>query len=290
MKCLVTGGSGFLGSYVADELTRKGHEVTIFDKKLSKWKKSNQKMITGNLLNYSLLKKVIKGKDIVFHFAALSDIGESLNQPIKTIKYNILATTYVLELCKIYKIKRLIHASTIYVNSEQGGFYRSSKKAAEDYIEEYHKRFKLNYTILRFGSIYGSRSGKYNGVNMIINNALQNNEISYVGSRKTIREYLHVTDAAKATVSVLEKKYKNQHIIVTGKDKIKLPDFLNFLKIILKTKKKIKFIKKKLVGHYIYSPYSYIPKVGKKIKIKKELNFKKEINNLINEIKNNKNL
>ena len=86
MKCLVTGGSGFLGSHVADELTKRGHKVTIFDKRVSKWKKNNQKMITGNILNYNSLKKSIKGKDVVFHFAALSDIEESLYQPIKTIK------------------------------------------------------------------------------------------------------------------------------------------------------------------------------------------------------------
>ena len=290
MKCLVTGGSGFLGSHIADELTKRGHEVTIVDKRVSKWKKNNQKMITGNILNYNLLKKSIKGKDVVFHFAALSDIEESLYQPIKTIKYNILATSYILELCKKYKIKRLIHASTIYVNSDQGGFYRSSKKAAEDYIEEYNKYFNLDYTILRFGSLYGSRSNKYNGIKKIINNALKNKEIFYEGSKKTIREYIHVSDAAKATVSAMEKKYKNQHLIITGKNKIKLFNFLNFLEIIFKTKKKIKFVEKKLVGHYISSPYSYIPKIGKKIKIKKELNFKKGIRNLINEIKNNKNL
>ena len=290
MKCLITGGSGFLGSYVADALSKKNHKVTIFDKKKSRWKQNDQKMIIGNLLNYTLLEKTIKGKDIVFHFGALSNITESLHQPIKTIKYNILATSYILELCKKYKIKRLIHASTIYVNSDQGGFYRSSKKAAEDYVETYHKHFNLNYTILRFGSIYGSRSGKDNGIKKIISNALKNNEISYDGSKKTIREYIHATDAAKAAVSTLDNKYKNKHVIITGKNKVKLPDFLNFLETILKTKKKIKFNKKKIVGHYISSPYSYIPKVGKKIKIIKQLDFKKGIKNLINETKNNKNL
>ena len=285
MKCLVTGGSGFLGSHVADELTKKGYKVTIFDKKLSKWKKTNQKIIVGNLLNYNLLKKAIKGKDVVFHFAALSDLTDSLYHPIKTIKHNILGTTYVLELCKKYKIKRFIQASTIYVNSDQGGFYRSSKKAAEDYIEEYQKRFGLDYTILRFGSLYGNRSSKNNGVMKIINNALKNKEVSYYGTNRTIREYIHVIDAAKAAVNILKKEYKNQHIIITGKNKIRLPYFLGTLAKILKINKKIKYENKKLLGHYILSPYTYIPKKGKKFKIKSEINFKAGIKNLINKKK-----
>ena len=217
MKCLVTGGSGFLGSHVADELTKKGYKVTIFDKKLSKWKKPNQKIIIGNLLNYNLLKKAIKGKDIIFHFAGLSDLNDSLYQPIKTIKYNILGTTSALDLCKKYKVKRFVYASTIYVNSDQGGFYRSSKKAAEDYIEEYQKRFGLDYTILRFGSLYGIRASKNNGLMTIIDNALKNNEISYDGTNKTIREYIHAVDAAKVTVSILKKKSIGKNTLINKK-------------------------------------------------------------------------
>ena len=60
MKCLVTGGSGFLGSHVADELTKKGHTVIIFDLKKSKWLKLNQKMIVGNMLNYRQLNNALK--------------------------------------------------------------------------------------------------------------------------------------------------------------------------------------------------------------------------------------
>ena len=73
MKIVVTGGSGFLGSHVADELSKKGHEVIIFDKKKSKWIRSDQKMHIGTILSFNDLEKAIKSSDIIFHFAALAD-------------------------------------------------------------------------------------------------------------------------------------------------------------------------------------------------------------------------
>ena len=217
MKITVTGGSGFLGSHVADVLDHKGHKVTIFDKKKSKWIKPNQKMYIGNILNPKDLESAIKGADVVFHFAALADIDHALKEPINTVKVNILGVVLSLELCRKHNVKRFIHASTIYVNSTDGGFYRSSKKAAEDYVEEYKKIHDLNYTIVRFGSLYGQRSDDTNGLRIIVKNAIVNGEISYVGSRKTVRNYIHVLDAAKACVDILKEKYKNKYLIITGK-------------------------------------------------------------------------
>ena len=146
MKIIVTGGSGFLGSHVADELSKRGHDVTIFDKKKSKWIRSDQKMFIGDILNPNDLENVIKNTDVVFHFAALADLNQALKNPINTVKVNILGTVQALELCCKYNIKRFIQASTIYVNSSEGGFYRSSKKVAEDYVREYNKNYNLNYT------------------------------------------------------------------------------------------------------------------------------------------------
>ena len=148
MKITVTGGSGFLGSHVADALSKKGHKVTIFDKKYSKWIRKDQKIYVGNILNTKELGRAIKDSDAVFHFAALADLGEAIKLPIETVKLNILGTVIALSLCKKYKVKRFIHASTIYVNSIEGGFYRSSKRAAEDYVLEYNKIYGLEYTIL----------------------------------------------------------------------------------------------------------------------------------------------
>ena len=289
MKILVTGGSGFVGSHVSDALSQRGHKVTIFDKKKSKWLRDDQKMYIGDILNPKDLESAIKGADVVFHFAALADIDHALKEPINTVKVNILGAVLSLELCRKHNVKRFIHASTIYVNSVDGGFYRSSKRAAEDYVEEYKKIHNLNYTILRFGSLYGQRSDDTNGVRIIVKNAIANGELNYIGSKKTVRNYIHIFDAAKACADTLKKKYKNKHVIITGKKEIKITTFLKILSKILNISKKIKFQNKKIVGHYDITPFTYKFKRGQIFKHKSNLDIYDGILQLINEIRNEKN-
>ena len=74
MQITVIGGSGFLGSHLSDALTRKGYKVKIFDKKNSKWKTKKQQIVVGDILNLNSLKKAIKGSQVVYNFAALSDL------------------------------------------------------------------------------------------------------------------------------------------------------------------------------------------------------------------------
>ena len=289
MKITVTGGSGFLGSHVADALSQKGHKVTIFDKKKSTWIKPGQKMCIGDILNPKDLENAIKGADVVFHFAALADLGQSLKEPINTVRVNILGTVLALELSHKHNVKRFIHASTIYVNSIDGGFYRSSKKAAEDYVEEYKKIHGLNYTILRFGSLYGQRSDDTNGIRFILKEAITKNQISYTGSRKTTRRYIHVLDAAEACADTLKAKYKNKHIIITGKKEIKMTEFLKNLSKILNISKEISFKNRKTVGHYETTPYTYKFKKGQTLKLKSNIDIYSGVVKIIEEIKNEKN-
>lgn len=287
MKIVVLGGSGFLGSHVSDELSKRGHKVTIFDKKKSRWIKPNQKFYLGNVLDSSKLEKVIKNADIVFHFAALADLSEALKQPINSVKLNILATVLALDLCRKHKVKRFIFASTIYVNSMQGGFYRSSKKAAEDYIEEYKNIYGLNYTILRFGSLYGPRSDNSNGIRLMVKNAIKDKILAYSGTKKTVRKYIHVYDAAKACAETIKKRYQNEYLTITGKKKLSINTFLKNLAKILKINKKIKFSNKNLIGHYETNPYTFKFKKGKVLNYKSKVNFRYAILQLINEIKKN---
>ena len=81
-KAIVFGGSGFLGSYVVEELTRKGYKVTVFDRRSSSYINSDQKMIVGDILDAEQVRGALKGQDIVFHFAGLSDLDLGADQPL----------------------------------------------------------------------------------------------------------------------------------------------------------------------------------------------------------------
>ena len=165
----------FLGSHVSDQFYKlKNYNVTIFDKQKSKFLKKRQKMVVGDIMNFKLLKKTLINKDYVFNFSGISQLDIAINKPFKTAKFNILGLLNILEACKLNKVQRFIQASSIYSLSNDGGFYSCSKRAAEDYIREYEKKFHLNYTILRYGSLYGVRADKTNGIFKIIDYAIKN--------------------------------------------------------------------------------------------------------------------
>ena len=285
MKITVLGGSGFIGSHVADELSKRGNKVTIFDKKKSKWLRKDQKILIGDIFNYKALAKVIRGSQIVYNFAALADLDMAMQKPLIFARTNILGTVQALNLCRKYKIKRFIHASSIYADSNQGGFYSCSKRASDDYVKEFYKSYKLNYTILRYGSVYGSRSDKSNGVRKILDKAIWEKKIIYTGSSKAVREYINVLDAARASVDVLKKSFKNKCIILTGHKSFKINEVLKFLANTLNIDSKIIFKNEKNSQHYIKKLNPYLMKRGKKFKFTKMIDFKKGINFLIKELK-----
>ena len=288
MRILITGGSGFVGSQLADYLSAKGHKVTIYDLKKSKWLNSKQIFIQGSLFSKNLIK-AIKNQDVIYNFAAISDIDEATKYPMKTAKTNIIGTLNILELIKNKKIKRFVQASSIYVNSNSGSFYRCSKKASEEFIEEYSKLYGIKYSIIRYGSIFGERSDLRNGVYKLIYLGVKNNKISYYGFKESIRRYIHVQDVCKGSLKILGKKYENSHILLTGNKDIKVIDLMKIISERLKINK-IEFKNEKISGHYVKTPFTYKSKKGRYLKLNNMMNFKKSINNLITNIFENESL
>ena len=264
-KALVFGGSGFIGSHVADKLAEADIQTSIFDKQASPWLRADQKMIIGDIMNLDDVTDAVSNVDIVYNFAALADLNVALNEPLLAAQVNILGNINVLEACRINKIKRFVYASTIYVQSRQGGFYRCSKQASEAFVQEYQNKFGLNYTILRFGSLYGPRADEGNSIKRIVKHAIENEYLYYTGNPEAAREYVHVDDAASASVSILEDQYKNQTITVTGHQNTKVIDLLKMLSEILGIpESKIEFECADHEGHYIKTPYSYTGQKEKK--------------------------
>ncbi|MBT6339331.1 MAG: NAD(P)-dependent oxidoreductase [Desulfobacula sp.] len=265
MNIIVFGGSGFLGSHVCDKLSDAGHIVTIFDIAGSKYLRDDQKMIVGDILNEQKVKQAVKGKDIVFNFAGIADIGDANNRPVDTVKYNILGNTILLEACCDSEVKRYVFASSAYVYSKSGGFYRCSKQACELYIEMFNKNYGLEYTILRYGSLYGPRAGVDNAIFRFVAQALKEKKISYEGSPESLREYIHVEDAALCSLEILKSDYKNQNIILTGHQSITVGNVLKMIAEILGKDIEFVFEKDLATKHYEITPYSFNPRIGKKL-------------------------
>ena len=264
-KAVVVGGSGFIGSHVADYLSDNGYQVVIFDIVKSPWLRSDQDMVIGDILDTENLKKVINNSEVVYNSAALADLNQAVDQPIKTAEINILGNLNVLEACRVNKVKRFVYASTVYVYSREGGFYRCSKQSSEHYVEEYQKAYGLDYTILRYGSLYGPRADNTNGLFRIVDSALKTGKIQYKGDIESMREYIHVEDAAHASISILDQEFKNESIILTGQEPMRVFDLLKMLAEILNlSEDSVEFTEERYNSHYIRTPYAYQPKLGRK--------------------------
>jgi UDP-glucose 4-epimerase len=285
-KACVIGGSGFLGSHVCDQLTEAGYDVYIYDRRSSPWRGPNQKMIEADIFDEVALSNAITGCEAVFNFAAIADLDDALDRPLDTIKVNILGNAMVLEACRRNAVKRYVYASTVYVHSREGSFYRCSKQAAEQFVEEYQKRYGLDFTVLRYGSLYGPRSDHHNGMWRIVKKALEEDKVSYEGSSEAMRQYIHVQDAARASVAVLGDSFRNQHVVLTGHEPMRVLDLLKMLAEILGIDQNVEFIESNHAGHYIRTPYAYQTRLGRKYVLPIHVDLGQGLLELIGEIQN----
>ncbi len=262
---IVFGASGFLGSHVADALSIVGYQVRLFDRSPSPFLKHGQDMITGDIMDIQQVIDAVKGVDVVYNFAAIADIDEAHNKPIETTAINVLGNTHVLEAARLANARRFVFASSVYVYSESGSFYRASKQASERFTETYHERYGLEYNILRYGSLYGRRSDQRNGIYRMLHEAIKHRSITYKGSSNAMREYIHVEDAARMSVQILEPEYANRHLILTGQEKLRIRDVMTMISEIMPWPVELHFDEANSIHHYEITPYAFQPRIGRKL-------------------------
>jgi UDP-glucose 4-epimerase len=264
MNVLVIGGSGFLGSHIADALSAGNHTVTIFDIKSSAWASNSQTVVVGDISDQALLEREIRKSDVVYHMAGIADIAEAEADPLLTISDNIMGSAKVISLCAKHSV-RLMYGSTIYVYSKHGSFYRASKQAVETLIEVFHEKNGLQYTILRFGSLYGPRAQSWNGLRRIVSEMINNKKIEFGGTGGEKREYINVVDAARMSVDLLGAEYLSKAITLTGIQVLTQAELLEMIKEILGTDVSVTFNPESTShAHYKLTPYQYVPKSSTK--------------------------
>lgn len=267
MKALVTGGAGFLGHHLVKELLRCGIDTVIYD--LSEpsvfvsnlQKKDGVSLLTyykGDILDIDALEKAMNGCNIVFHTAAIADIDETRGIPIKTMNVNVVGTATCLEAARKTGVNRFLYASSAYTAGTRGSFYRVSKQAGESLCKTFAEEYGLKYTILRYGSLYGSEANQWNFIYGVCKSLLATGEFTYVSSPESEREYIHIHDAARETVRIaLSKEFINNAVLITGHQRMKVRELFFMIQEILGKDLKIHYIPHEQQRHYVMTPYSF---------------------------------
>jgi len=225
MKIIVTGGAGFIASHVADAYIRAGHRVVILDN-LSTGSRRNinpkAKFYKADVRNGGFVERIFKKErpQLVNHHAALINVTKSVKDPLGTLQTNVLGTANVLIALGKYgeKNKKIVFASSggsIYGNSKRIPAdenteasplspYALSKLLAEETIVCFAKEYGIDYIILRYANVYGSR--QKNGVVPIFTALMRRGKRPTIfGNGKKTRDYVYVEDVAVANVKAINK-------------------------------------------------------------------------------------
>ena len=263
-KVLVFGGSGFLGNYLVNELISCNYDVTVADVKKSS---SSAKFFYCDILKIADLKTVfLKKFEFVYNLAGFANLEDAINDPILTMKLNLVANMRIAELCIKHNVSKYVFASSAYAMSEKGSFYGISKLASEKSIEEYHKKNGLDFVIIRYGSVYSEKPFDNNYIFNLIKKSISTGIIDHNGDGQEYREYIHASDAAKLSVEILESnQFLNKHVVLTGSQGIKRIDLFNMINEIMGNKLKINLSKDNESDHYKFTPYSFQASISKKL-------------------------
>jgi UDP-glucose 4-epimerase len=239
LKVLITGGAGFIGSNVADGLLEKNYQVVIVDD-LSNGKEEN---IPKKAKFYKIdirdkeIQKIFKEEkpDIVIHNAAQLSVRVSVEDPMMDADINIMGGLNVISNCNIYKVKKIIFASsggTVY--GEQEYFpaeedhptrpispYGVAKLTTEKYLYCYYNNYGLNYVSLRYGNIYGPRQDPYGEAGVVAifsKKILEGKSPTINGDGLQTRDYVYVRDAVDINLRAIESDFTGAVNVGTGKE------------------------------------------------------------------------
>ena len=264
-KVVVFGGNGFIGSYVVQELVERGYDVVSADLNPSKYVEARyfQKC---DILDSNMVNRLVEGASIVYNFAGFANLDDAIANPIKALELNVMGNLNILEACKIHHVKRFVYASSAYAMSDKGSFYGISKLTSEKLTEEYYKKFGLEFTIVRYGSVYGERDYHNNYIYNLLKKSVLTGEINHSGDGEEIREYIHAADVAKLAVDIIESdKFINEHIILTGVERMQRKELFEMVNEILGNRLIIHLNNDGYHNHYKTTPYSFHPTRSKKL-------------------------
>lgn len=229
MKYLVTGGAGFIGSNIVDELIRRGHEVTVLDD-LSSGKTANLELVAsrvrfirGTITDLDTAKSACEGVDYVIHLAARTSVPKSVKDPIETNQVNIGGTLNVLVAARDAEVKRIVYAasSAAYgetptlpkvetMQAEPISPYGVTKYVGELYARVFGKVYGLEFACLRYFNVFGPRqdpASAYSGVlSQFMLAVLQGRSPVIYGDGEQSRDFIYIENVVDLTLRAAETR------------------------------------------------------------------------------------
>jgi len=225
-KYVITGGAGFIGSHIAEHLSKEGHKVTILDSLRTGFEHNlnglNVDFVKGDIRDENLVNEVIDGASGVFHLAALVSVPESLLKIRECIEINTIGTINILEAAKNNSGCKVVLSTSAanYGNNpvspkvetmspEPMTPYAITKLDGEYYLKMYLDQYRVPTASLRYFNVFGPRQNPESAyaaaVPIFINKALQNEPITIYGDGLQTRDFIYVKDVVKANILASQK-------------------------------------------------------------------------------------
>jgi len=237
MRYLVTGGAGFIGSNLVDELINQGNEVVCLDiNDKGYWNEQAENYIGWDVCDSTKMNILMEGVNTLFHLAAEVKIQETKADPVKCYNTNVIGTSVVLEAARKHGVKKVVFSSTSAIykcdwliqpeeSAEDSSLnpYASSKRSAEDLCKLYSTCYGMNTTILRYFNVYGNRQhteGQYAPVlGIFMRQRDENKPLTITGDGKQKRDFVHVDDVVNANILASQNFEKSGEIYNVGSGK-----------------------------------------------------------------------
>ena len=230
MKCLVTGGAGFIGSHIVGKLLQNNHQVVVIDNESSEandafnWYDDDAENHVVDIRDFDACRPLFEGVDYVFHLAAHSRIQIAMERPLECLETNYLGTYNMLECARQAGVSRFVNSST---SSSYGLLnkpplqedmktdclnpYSASKVGAETLCQMYHRLHGLRTITLRYFNVYGPRQplkGMYAPVIGLFEEQKKRGEpLTIVGDGEQRRDFTHVSDVVNANICAMMTNY-----------------------------------------------------------------------------------
>ena len=253
---LVTGGAGFIGSLLIDNLLKKGDNIVCIDnlnefynpsiKRLNQvnhYEYEHYEFYEGDILDEGLVKSIFKKHDIeiVIHLAAMAGVRPSISNPTLYTEVNIIGTRIILDAMVESNVERLIFASSssVYGNNKKIPFceddnvdrpispYAATKKMGELLCHAYHHIYELNISLLRFFTVYGPRQRPEMAIHQFVRNVLKEEPIIVFGNGSTARDYTYIDDIIDGIIQSIESDDRYMIYNLGNSEPIKLSNLIS---------------------------------------------------------------